>query len=129
MIFVRSLAALAALALPLALSACDECAWMPSCHNPPEVSASGQLVDRVSGQPLPGGLVSFVRDSGVQLHSDTLRAVTDVSGFFTLRGGAFVSGTVFGHVLVDAPPKAPYTKPRAVARGTPAYATATEPMT
>jgi hypothetical protein len=102
--------ALAVMALPVALAACDECAGTPSCHNHPEVSATGQFIERRTGSPVANVRVAFVRRSGIDLISDTATASSDADGHFTLRVGSIYNGVVQGDLLVTPPaPYQPYT--------------------
>lgn len=96
-----------AFALPLLLSACDECAGTPSCHNFPEISYSGQFIDHNTGSPVAGVSIAFVRRSGIDIIGDTVRGLSDGDGFFTLRVGSIYNGTVVGDLLVTPPPPFP----------------------
>lgn len=105
-------ALLAVALLPLLLSACDECAGTPSCHSQPEVSATGQFIERRSGAPVGNVTVKFVRTSGIDLVVDTVRAVSDGDGHFTLRAGSIYNGKVQGQLFVIPPaPYQPFTVP------------------
>lgn len=98
------------LALPAFLSACDECAGTPSCHNHPEISSSGQFIERMSGSPVAGVSVKFVRRSGIEIIGDTIRGTTSDDGFFVLRTGSVYNGTVTGDLIVTPPaPYPPFT--------------------
>ena len=73
----RLCAAVAAAALMLAASACDECSGVPSCVGSGEVSYTGHFIERRSGRPVAGVAVDFVRSSGVELAVATPHAVSD----------------------------------------------------
>lgn len=83
--------------------ACDPCAGTPSCHTTPEISYSGQFIHYPDGSGIGGVEMIFVRDSGAELASDTIRTRSDASGFFTLRGSALEEGTVYGSITVTPP--------------------------
>jgi len=90
----------------VATAACDPCAGTASCHMTPEVSYTGQFIERQSGKSVGGVRVAFVRSGGSSLIADTIKAISDQDGFFVLRAGAPQDGVVQG-VLVVTPP-APY---------------------
>jgi hypothetical protein len=93
----------AAILIAAIAAGCDPCAGTPSCTGEPEVSYSGQFIERMSGAAVAGVVVRFVRDEGVLLATDTARAVSDDDGFFTIRAGALAEGTVTGTLIVDPP--------------------------
>jgi hypothetical protein len=104
--------ALVLLLAALALDACSECTGTVSCSTPPTISYTGQFIDRPTGVPVPGVVVSFLRDSGVTLSSPTITATSDGDGFFRLRATATEGGQVYGALQVVPPaPVAPYTVP------------------
>src|SRR4051812_485874 len=78
------------------VASCDPCAGTPTCRTNPEISYSGRVVDHVSGIAVPGTQVQFIRDSGVALVGDTIRAIADADGFFRLSASASASGWVGG---------------------------------
>jgi len=94
---------LALVLLPPLLSACAECAGTPSCHNHPEISYSGQFIERKTGAPVGNVSVKFVRRSGIDIIGDTIRGQTDGDGFFTLRAGSIYNGAVIGDLIVTPP--------------------------
>jgi hypothetical protein len=76
----------------------------------PVAAATGRFIVHKTGAAMSGVSVSFVRDSGVELHGDTIRGTSDDEGFFTIEGESQSLGTVFGHMLVvPTAPHAPYT--------------------
>ena len=98
------------LSLPILLAACDECAGTPSCHNHPEISTTGQFIERQSGSPVGEVSVKFVRRSGIDIIADTIRGATNDDGFFVLRTGSVYNGTVTGDLIVTPPaPYPPFT--------------------
>ena len=99
----RLCAAVAAAALMLAASACDECSGVPSCVGSGEVSYTGHFIERRSGRPVAGVAVDFVRSSGVELAVATPHAVSDGDGFFVLRAPALQAGFVTGDLHVRPP--------------------------
>jgi hypothetical protein len=99
----RRAAAAFAMAFGLATTGCDQCAGTVSCHVAPQLSYGGQIIEHRSGAIVPGTTVTFVRESGVALESDTVRGVSDDAGFFTLRANAADVGEVIGHIVVDGP--------------------------
>jgi len=57
--------------------------------------------------PVSGVRVAFVRRSGVEIIADTLRAMSDGTGNFTLRGGSIYNGATIGDLLVSPPAPLP----------------------
>lgn len=107
---MRSGLVLLAFVSPAFLSGCAECAGTPSCHNFAEISEGGQFIEHKSGSPVAGVAVAFVRRSGIAIDRDTVKALSDAEGFFTLRVGSVYDGSVYGDVLVIPPaPYQPYT--------------------
>ena len=99
-------------AVSLGLTACSECTGTMSCRVDPEISYSGQILDRGTRRGVPGTSVAFVRDSGVALGVDTVKGMSDGDGFFALRAPTLRDGVVHGHLRVSPPaPHAPYTVP------------------
>jgi hypothetical protein len=92
-----------------ALAACNECTGTLACRVDPEISYTGQLLDRNTRRGVGGVAIAFVRDSGVRLDADTVKAITNGDGYFTLRAGAAGDGEVHGHLRVFSP--TPYTVP------------------
>ena len=103
-----SLALLAAAAV--AMQGCSECFGTPSCDaiGAPEVSYTGQFVERKTGQPVAGVNVSFIRTEGAELAA-VPRAVSSSDGFFVLRAPALQGGVVTGELRVEPPGRPPYT--------------------
>lgn len=98
---------------------CDPCAGTPSCHMEPEVSYTGEFIERFSGRSVAGVQVEFIRRGGLLLVADTVRAVSDRDGFFVIRVGAFSEGDVVGALRVTPPePYQPYTVEGVVLRAT-----------
>jgi hypothetical protein len=103
---------LVALALASGAIACNECSGTFACRVEPEISYSGQVIDRATRRGVGGTQLWFVRDSGTQLVGDSVNAVSDPGGFFVIRASTERDGVVHGHLRVAAPaPNAPYTIP------------------
>ncbi len=84
-----------------AISACDPCAGIASCRVVPTVSATGQVIDYASGNPISGATVSFAPVGSTTL-SGTISGATDSHGQFQLNGVASGDGTVTGDITVHA---------------------------
>ena len=84
-------------------TACEPCSGMGSCFTNPHLSLIGVLRDDVTGVPVSGARVDFVRQSGVALAADSVRTVTDAGGNFLLTVQALASGEVMGEVIVRGP--------------------------
>lgn len=98
------------IALSASLSGCDQCAGTPSCRSTPEISYSGQFIERQSGAPVAGVSVTFVRESGVEFAYATPSTLSDADGFFVLRAPALQEGFASGDLrVVPPPPHVPYT--------------------
>ena len=116
MIMRRALVLASLCAMTLSAGSCDECAGTPSCTTTPEISYSGQFIDRVSGAPVQGVSISFVRSAGAQLLHDP-SAMSDDDGFFVLRAPALQEGHVAGELRVVPPaPDVPYAIPNVTLR-------------
>ncbi len=85
------------------IAGCDECAGTPSCRSTPEISYVGQFIERHTGDGVQDVLVTFVRQSGIELLGDTVRARTDGDGYFQLRAPALEDGTMRGHLVITPP--------------------------
>jgi hypothetical protein len=106
---MRIMWAVMSLALVSAV-ACDPCAGTPSCRAEPEVSYTGQFVERQSGKSVSGVQIAFVRRGGSLLVADTITAISDRDGFFVLRMSALQDGFVEGDLIITPPaPHTPYT--------------------
>jgi hypothetical protein len=93
----------------LFVASCDECAGTPSCTTTPELSYSGQFIDRATGKSVEGVSISFIRRAGAELLNDP-SALSDGDGFFVLRTPALQEGFVGGDLRVVPPaPHVPYT--------------------
>ncbi len=104
--------ALVLLLAALGLDACSECTGTVSCSTPPTISYTGQVIDRPTGVPVPGVVVSFIRDSGVSLSPDNIATTSDGDGFFRLHATAAEGGQVYGSLHVVPPaPDSPYAVP------------------
>lgn len=102
--------ALLLVAIAAALSGCHECLGTSSCRVRPHISLNGQFIEHRSGRVVGGTVLEFVRDSGVALVTDTVRAVSDGDGFFELFADAEATGKVRGRLRVTPPaPFTPYT--------------------
>jgi hypothetical protein len=88
----------------LTLQGCSECFGTPSCESvgAPEVSYTGQFIERQSGAPIAGVRVTFVRESGAELLFEPV-GTSDADGFFLLRAPALQGGMVRGHLHVEPP--------------------------
>lgn len=105
--------AVASLAVLAVMAACEPCAGTPACHVPPEMSYSGQVIQHSTGAPVGDVVIEFVRRSGPELISDTVRTTSRGDGYFTLRAPAYQDGTVIGTLAVRPPATYPaYTVPR-----------------
>jgi len=82
------------------LAACDPCAGTPSCRSGAHVSYTVHVVERATGRSVAGTVVTFVRTSGVELVTDTVRSVSDASGFLQLAADAHSDGDVVGNLHV-----------------------------
>ncbi|HEV8411152.1 MAG TPA: hypothetical protein VGQ30_11640, partial [Gemmatimonadaceae bacterium] len=90
------------IAATLALGACDPCSGIASCNVAPTVSASGQVIDYLTGRPVAGTIVTFSPAAGSKL-SGIITATTDAAGQFQLSGVATADGAVTGDISVRAP--------------------------
>jgi hypothetical protein len=91
------------------VASCDECAGTPSCTTTPELSYSGQFIDRATGKAIEGVTISFFRRAGAELLSEPT-AISDDDGFFVLRTPALQEGFVGGDLRIVPPaPRVPYT--------------------
>jgi len=91
---------------------CDPCAGVPTCHDAPEISYTGQFIEHKSGDAVSNVRVEFVRTSGVEMASGAPTATSDDDGFFLLHGPVLQEGYATGNLLVTPPaPYAPYTIP------------------
>jgi hypothetical protein len=98
--------------LAIAVEGCNECAGTPSCHNYPQIGATALFVEHKSGTPVAGVSVAFIRRKGIDLDTDTVRAVSDDDGFLTLRVGSVYDGSAYGELAVTPPPPyVPFTIP------------------
>ena len=92
----------------LTASACDPCSGIVSCETTGHVQATGQLVERESGDPVEGVELIFTRSGGVELETNRARVVTDGNGRFVYRSAAMDTGTVQLDVEVLPPGWTPY---------------------
>jgi hypothetical protein len=105
-----ALAAWLAAAAVAAATACDPCTGTATCSVSPRVSYTGKVIDFGSGRGAPGVAVGFRRTSGGAVAGDSLSAVTDGEGRYTLRADAVGGGDVVGELTVRPPaPLPPYT--------------------
>lgn len=106
---MRSAAGLAlAAGCTVLTTGCNECSGTPSCRGAPQISYSGQFVERRSGNPVGGVSVSFERRAGVELNGAAPRGSSDAEGFFAIRASALEQGSVVGDLQVIPPP--PYAR-------------------
>jgi hypothetical protein len=90
---------------------CNECTGTLDCRVDPEISYSGQVIDRATRRGAGGVNIAFTRDSGMRLAVDTVRAQSDADGNFVLRASALAQGPVHGHLRVSGGSAATYTIP------------------
>ena len=106
---LRRGAAALAVCVGFVLNGCGECAGTDQCTSDPFVSATGKFIVHRTGAPVAGVQVEWVWRGAQQLLADTIRAVSDADGLFTLRVGAKGDGRVGGDMYVTPPPPyAPY---------------------
>lgn len=86
----------------LATAACDPCSGVASCHVVPTISATGQVIDYVTGDAVAGATLTFTATSGPIL-AGSLTATTDSHGQFQFSGVPSGAGTVTGDLAVNAP--------------------------
>ena len=115
----RLASAVAVAAAGLALGACDPCAGVASCTEPPRLGVSGQIVDRgnptllgrtsISGAdiaqapPVAGVRVQVFRTAGTALNVPQAEAMTDASGWWQVDMPAASVGGVTVAVVVTPP--------------------------
>ncbi len=103
MILRGASAAALALLLVLGLAACEPCAGLSSCGGDPSVSYRGALDVRHPDIPKAGLRVVFRPSGGVPVEGDSVVALTDTAGVFTLRADARGEGTLRGDLSVVLP--------------------------
>lgn len=103
-------AALAALlGACLAVSACEPCAGVSPCRDEPTAEATGQLVERESGEPRAGVALTFVPRGGVELGRDDATTTTGADGRYHATIPAARTGGARVDVRVEPPGHPPYT--------------------
>lgn len=106
----RAFVSLALASIPLAVSACTECAGTPSCTTEPVVSYTGEFISHKTGKAVRGVQLEWTRTSGIELDDDVIRASSDGRGFFKLESGSVYEGEALGTLRVTPPsPFPPYT--------------------
>lgn len=91
-----------------ALTACDPCQNLTGCGGAAaQLSQTVQVIEHVTGRPVGGVRVTFVRTGGAPLDRDTLSGTTGGDGMLTLRTGARELGPVTLAVLVAPPARWP----------------------
>ena len=85
-------------------ASCDPCFGALSCRGLPAVSFSGHVIEHLTGRPVAGARVMFVRTGGVSTLQDTLVATSHGDGLFQLRAGTETEGNVRGDLTVTPPP-------------------------
>ena len=105
----KALAAAVGAALALSLAACDPCSGIASCSAGGRyLSATGQIVDRLSGQGVNGARIDVVRIGGIDVARDSISVTTSAGGFWRVEFAPSGEGTLDVDVKVDAPGGVPY---------------------
>ena len=105
----KTLSAAVGAALALSLAACDPCSGIASCSAGGRyLSATGQIVDRLTGTGVEGARIDVVRVGGVGVAQDSLAVTTSAGGFWRVEFAPSEAGTLDVDVKVDAPGGVPY---------------------
>lgn len=115
--------------LATALAACDPCGFTVSCGRSPEMAVVGQIVDRTSGVPRGGSVITATYDSGVMINPPSLRTVSRSDGYFELSAPSAAVGTTWLTFTVATPGQREYvvSDVRVVALTTTGDATVLDP--
>lgn len=98
-----ALAALAG-AFALTLTACDPCTGVASCATGGAyLAATGQIVDRITGQGVDGVRIDVVRTGGIGVEQDSVSAITSDGGFWRVQLAPAGEGTLDVDVQVSPP--------------------------
>ena len=93
---------------------CNRCTELLDCTNAARLSYTVQMVEHLTGAPVPGVRVRFVRQVGMQLLAngfshDTVEATSDANGFVNITSTAYAVGYLTGDFTVFPPaPRVPY---------------------
>ena len=105
----KALTAAVGTVLALSLAACDPCSGIASCSGGGQyLSATGQIVDRLTGLGVDGARIDVVRVGGVDVAQDSLAVTTSGGGFWRVEFAPSDAGTLDVDVKVDAPGGVPY---------------------
>src|SRR5688572_20742518 len=97
-----------AAACVIGVTACDPCAGTFSCEQAPRIAIVGQLLDDITGLPVPGARVEMQLDSGVAFLRPVVTATTGSDGGFTLEALTENIGSAIVTVSINSPGKTPY---------------------
>lgn len=101
MVARRLAPALLAAAVVALSGACSPCDSLTGCTDRAHLTITGRVLHEQTGAPAAGALVDFIRTGGLSLETDSIRAVADSRGLFTLRVSAATSGLVEGRMALS----------------------------
>ena len=106
---MKALATTIGVVLAVSATACDPCSGIASCSEGGQyLSATGQIVDRLSGQGVDGARIDIVRIGGIDVAQDSISVTTSAGGFWRVEFAPSGAGTLEVDVKVDAPGGVPY---------------------
>ena len=92
-----------AVVIAAALSGCEPCAGMGTCHGDPRLAVTGSVRHDSTGERMGRVRIDFIRTGGAALVSDSTRVLTDDNGNFVLSVRAVDAGMVMGDFVVRSP--------------------------